>query len=142
MLKRVFSAIFLLMVGIMLLAGCSPKNGNSVVEASLGQEFVLSMGQTATINGEGLSIKFDAVNSDSRCPRGAVCVWAGEAECQLSITYNKSTSRVIYKDTGGVAGSTQDFFNEYNISFKLTPYPQVDKQIASADYKLFMTVTK
>ena len=48
---------------------------------SLGQPFELRVGRSATVAGEGLTVSFEAVSSDSRCPTGVQCVWAPEAGC-------------------------------------------------------------
>jgi hypothetical protein len=111
------------------------------VTASLGQEFILPVDKTAIISAEDLTIKFVEVAGDSRCAKGVVCVWAGEAKCRMSITQKGSTSEVIFTQPGGNFG-VQDLFNQYKASFKLEPYPESGKQIASSDYKLVMTVTK
>ena len=57
-----------------------------VNEVNLDQEFSLSPGQSAKIAGENLVIKFVEVISDGRCPRGAICIWPGEANCLTEIT--------------------------------------------------------
>jgi hypothetical protein len=111
------------------------------VTASLGQEFILPVDKTAIISAEDLTIKFVEVAGYSRCAKGVVCVWAGEAKCRMSITQKGSTSEVIFTQPGGNFG-VQDLFNQYKASFKLEPYPESGKQIASSDYKLVMTVTK
>ncbi len=141
MLKRVFPTVVLLMVSILLPAGCTVENSNDI-KASLGQEFILPVGQTATINGEGIAIKFESVNGDSRCPTGVQCIWTGEAKCQMSITHGGSTYKVTHTSSGSAEASAQDFFNGYKVSFKLLPYPEAGKQIASTDYRLRMTITK
>jgi len=49
------------------------------------REFSLDIGQTATIEGAGLVIRFKAVLEDSRCPGNAVCVWAGNGKVEFDI---------------------------------------------------------
>ncbi len=141
MFKRFLLILSSIMVLIFLLAGCS-ATPTAEVRASLGQEFILPIGQTVLINGENLNIKFEAVTADSRCPKGVTCIWAGEAKCQMQLTYNGSTSQVVYTESGGTDGFSKDLFNNYKVSFKLTPYPEAGKPIVSTDYKLLMTITK
>ena len=52
----------------LLLAGCA---GKSEIKANLGQEFALSINQSARIEGEKLQISFKEVLEDSRCATGA-----------------------------------------------------------------------
>jgi hypothetical protein len=53
-----------------------PTPTNNVVSASLGQQFTLKKGQTATIAGTGLEIEItNFINSP--CPKGAQCFWSG-----------------------------------------------------------------
>ena len=68
------------------LIGCgddptAPPNG----PAQLGEEFVLRLGESAEVEGSGLSIRFAHVLEDSRCPPEAFCVWAGNATLVLDI---------------------------------------------------------
>jgi len=138
-MKKMFSVFGVLTVFILLLAaGFSCSSGNKI---SLGQEFTLPVGSTAAISGEDLSLKFIEVTTDSRCPTGVVCVWAGEAKCRMLVTYQGTESEVVITQPGSSAGM-QNLFQKYTVSFKLEPYPESGKQIESADYKLITTITK
>lgn len=52
---------------------------------SLGAGFKLRVGGVASIAGEKLRVEFQELLSDSRCPVGVVCVWAGEAKIRVRI---------------------------------------------------------
>ena len=138
MIKRIFPVIGLLTVVLLLSAAGFSCSADT---ASPGQEFTLSVGKTVNISGEDLSIRFVEVEGDSRCPTGVVCVWAGEAKCRMSITYQGTTSEIVFTQPGGSTG-TRDLVRKYEASFKLEPYPESGKQIDKSDYKLVMTVTK
>jgi hypothetical protein len=44
---------------------------------------------------DGLSkIRFDAVTQDSRCPVGAMCIWAGDAACRFTFTQSVSKAQL------------------------------------------------
>ncbi len=138
-------ALGLLIILISLLTGCSSNNvtGNSNnVTASLGQEFTLPIGQTVALNGEQLSFKFDKVIGDSRCPRGAQCIQAGDIKCQIQVNYSGSSSQLILTEIGNTSGYSHSSFNNYKIDFQVQPYPEVNKQPAASEYKLLMMVTK
>jgi hypothetical protein len=137
-MKRLFIIVGLLAVLLLPLASLSCSDGN--VTATLGKEFTLPVGKTVNIESENLVILFDKVLTDSRCPAGQECLWIGEARCQLLITYEGASTKKIITQPGSYNGS--DSFLQYNLSFKLEPYPEINKKITPADYKLVMTITK
>jgi hypothetical protein len=135
--KIFFPAGLLLIVLLvpLLVSACS----SDTITAPLGKEFTLPAGKTAAISGESLSIKFDKVTGDSRCPSDVVCIWAGEAKCDTVFKY-KGTDYPVTLTAGGSNSSYA--FENYKIYFDLHPYPVSTQQIAPGDYFLIMTVTK
>lgn len=74
--------------------GCSAATGlircddvvrGGAVCARLGEPFDLRVGETAYIADTRLSVRVTGVPEDSRCPREAVCVWAGNARVALAL---------------------------------------------------------
>ena len=49
------------------------------------QQVVLRDGQEKNIIGTKYTVKFVSVLEDSRCPTGAVCVWAGNVKIKIQI---------------------------------------------------------
>jgi hypothetical protein len=140
MKKKLFTVIVMLTVSLLLLAaGLSCSNGK--ITAALGQEFTIPAGQTAAISGEDLSLQFIEVTADSRCPKGAECIWAGEAKCRMRVTYQGSVSEMILTLSAGTI-NPPDLFNKYALEFQLEPYPELGKKISDSDYELLMTITK
>jgi hypothetical protein len=141
----------ILIIPLILLVGCS-SNSSPEVQASTGQDFTLSVGQTAVISGEDFSIKFEAVSNDSRCPRGAQCIRAGEAVARVSLTQsNNSTPSVLELTEPGLTSDTHqttwtsrfgNVMRQYTIKFVIDPYPEINKQIAPGDYKLQLNITR
>jgi hypothetical protein len=132
-----FSCLFILMLG--LSAGCAGTQ--EVVKTNLGQEVSLHIGQTAQIQGEQLSILFKGIAGDSRCPRGVLCVWAGEVKSEVTITYQGSSSDIILTQPGTTEPASETY-QGYTLIFSVEPYPEVGKQISRADYRLNLTVKK
>ena len=141
MLKRSIFIIGLFNIIGLILAGCSTE-ANTPTGPSLGQQFTLPVGQSVSIKGENLNIKFDKVTNDSRCPTGVQCIWAGEAKCQMSVTSNGLVSTVVLTVSGASEAEGQQLVQNYKANFQLQPYPEAGKQIAEQDYKLIMTVSK
>jgi len=69
---------------VVVLFGCASKKDESTTHLTL-QKNILS---------EEFSFKIKEIVSDSRCPEGMNCVWAGEVELILSIYKDN----VFYKD--------------------------------------------
>ena len=52
------------------------------------------LGESVELPGQGIGISFDQVLEDSRCPANVVCVWAGKAVIELTVT-EADTSAVV-----------------------------------------------
>ena len=120
-------------------SGCSSPPGDVVVNP--GEEFTLSVGQSAAFSGEDFSIEFTEVVSDSRCPTGATCIWAGEASCLITITDSDSEYSMVLTQPGA-SSPNKASFTGYDIAFDIQPYPQLGKEIETSDYRLQLTVSK
>ncbi len=123
---------------LLLPAGCGAPGE---IQASLDNEFTLSVEQSARIASEGLSIKFVEVIGDSRCPEGAVCIWEGEVSCLIEIDYSGTVLQKTLVQRSALGSSTTDF-NDYDMTFNVQPYPRLGEEIAESDYRLSMTVSK
>ena len=105
--------------------------------ARLGEEFTLAIGQVSGIAGEDLRVKFIEVVTDSRCPEGAVCIWAGQASSLVELTHAKTPNRLVLTQPDGTGS-----FLDYEIAFDLQPYPQVGRNIEDKDYRLKLKITR
>jgi hypothetical protein len=123
---------------LLLPCGCQAEE----ISANLGQEVSLKLGQTVNIAAEQLKIGFARVVSDSRCPTGAECIWQGEVSCLLQITYDGQTFEKTIVQPGLTRQEAMDTFQDYQLTFNIEPYPEVDKQISSGDYRLQLTVDR
>ena len=77
-------------------------------------------------------ICLDSVISDSRCPDGVECVWAGEATARFKIEkFNCSPVFFVLKE-----GAEDTVIEGIKVSFlKLLPYPKYGTQIRPENYK-------
>ena len=89
------------------------------------------------------SIQFKKVVSDSRCPKGVTCVWAGEVKILVEFYENGK-----FKGDKIIAGSNirvGEFFNveELTISgLAVLPYPKLNEKISSGEYSLNLKVSE
>lgn len=93
-------------VGRRLLAAMSLIAVLGAVEASAataqpGVGFGMRVGDEVTIGDSGVTVRFNAVTEDSRCPIDALCVWAGLLRISLTVTFGAQNSRDIEIDTMG-----------------------------------------
>jgi hypothetical protein len=67
--------------------------GRAPIELGLGEVVELAPGEAAKLLAESLVVTFVGVDFDSRCPRGAVCVWVGEASVLADVRSGGTVSR-------------------------------------------------
>jgi len=111
--------------------------------APLGKEVSLKIDQTLEIESENLEIKFLGMTSDSRCPKGTDCVWAGQVIVMVDVLKageNLGEFELIDTNDGRVS-STQ--VGDYEIFLlKVEPYPEINKTINTKDYRITIKVDK
>lgn len=98
--------------GIVAACGISQSTAdNPAAAASQAQHtsatYVLTPGQSVDL-GPGVSVKLERVN-DSRCKKGAVCVWAGYVSYSFVLTSNGVSSNFVLAEDmpGGTNSVTQ-----------------------------------
>lgn len=52
---------------------------------ALGQEFPIDVGESVSIAGEGLTVTYVELVTDSRCPPDVQCIWAGNATIGVAL---------------------------------------------------------
>ena len=123
-----------------LLLGCATTPGE--VKANLGEELSLGIGQTARITGQDLTISFQKVTEDSRCPRDVTCIWAGQASCSVRLTRGNSSYNIVLTEPGLTEQYTRESYNGYQLAFRVQPYPREGEKITPDDYRLLLVVSK
>jgi len=103
---------------------------------SLGEEFELAVHQTAQISAEKISVTFQEVLEDSRCPVDVTCILAGLAKVSLQVAVS-GQEREISLSTSPPENSA--VFENYTFWLILVrPVPRSDQNIDSSAY--FVTV--
>jgi hypothetical protein len=136
-MKRISLIVLaILSLALFIVPSCSAKQ-----EVVLGQEFQLRPGDEAVISGENTSVKFIEVTEDSRCPKGANCIWEGRVVCLLEITQNGEKSEYSIIETGANEQAERTL-SGYRFTFNVTPYPELEKKIHDGDYRLILKMTR
>jgi len=105
----------------------------------LNTEFTLSPGQSMAIDGASLSVRFNNVTGDSRCPADAFCIQGGSADVRITATADRSSQDYAIR-TGDLrpvqhAGLTIALV-------QLSPYPFSSRTIAPSEYRATLKVTR
>jgi len=136
---RIFAILFSILI-VSLSFGCTGQVGE--ITANLGQEVELKIGQTVSIEEEQIKVKFIEVVNDSRCAKGAICIWQGEVTCVLDITYLNSTYQKTIIQPGLTQEPIIDVFKGYMLTFNVQPYPELGKDIKTSEYRLQLVIDK
>lgn len=99
-----------------------PDPGPNAVPApgvSLGTSFRLPEGASATVTGEGLTITFARLITDSRCPLDAQCIWAGEVK--IAVTADQAGAPVTLELGDAQPQGTYRGYSIHLVS--VDPYP-------------------
>lgn len=97
----------------------------------------ISVGEPTEIS--GLTVTLNKV-TDSRCPTGVQCIWAGEATASVTLAQGTETTTVDMKlvELHGVPVE----FSGYRISLlAVLPYPKEGVALTQDDYMLTFRVT-
>lgn len=119
-----------------------PSSSKHKSEASLGESFHIKIGNEIFFESESLTLRFESVPIDCRCPNGALCIWEGYAEIVLKAekkgldpltliisTYNGDQDSVI--------------FPGYSLQWVgLTPYPSIDVERDTTAYDAELILRK
>lgn len=104
----------------------------------LGRDFALKPGETVAIQGTRLTVGFESVLDDSRCPADVVCVWQGEAVLALRVSEGGEPSRLDL-----TTNAPEKRVGSYRIRLaRVEPYPFAAKPIEPGDYRVILTVTR
>lgn len=136
--NRLYLAIILAVVSSLL--GCADTSNR--VEVSLGQEFSLSVGQSAFIEGENLEITLKEVVEDSRCPWEVICVWEGRVSLSVEISQNNISDSLELSQPGLTDQSVVETHKGYQFTYKVEPYPKAGKPISVDEYRLLLVVSR
>jgi len=123
-----------------IIAGC--WSGDGAVKASLNEEFSLSIGQSAAVQEEQLALTFEGIQEDSRCPRGATCIWQGRVSSILQVSDGRDSTKLVLTEPGLSDEYGKVIYKQYEFTSHVKPYPEMGKKISSGEYRVFLTMKK
>jgi hypothetical protein len=137
-LERSFSQFVtsLVLAGSLACGASTAVTGNTptTTEVLVDNEFELSVGQSAALTALGLTVQFDSVAGDSRCPRNVTCIWAGNAAVLVTpkrsgaIAYQAKLNSLVEPNSVTDGSDTLTLVG-------LAPEPDTRHPIAHGDYR-------
>jgi hypothetical protein len=109
----------------------APRQAAETVAADA--PFTLAVGGRARLDSPDVTIEFQAVESDSRCPRDVTCVWAGDAVAVVEVAAGAERETVrlhtnLEPRRAGALGVELELA-------ELSPYPVSTGKIEAAQYR-------
>ena len=136
-MARLKYLLILVTIVLISLTGCS----KSYFTVGLGEVFTIGVGDSARIAGEDMTVTFNKVIGDSRCPQNVTCVWEGVASSSVTIVYRGDNYSIVLSQPG-LTEQAEDTFIDYTINYSLNPYPREGEEISPDEYRLTLTLTK
>jgi hypothetical protein len=117
--------------------------GAQGVTAELGEPFELMFGQEASVEPEGITVRFESVDEDSRCPSDVVCIQQGQATITISAKIGETDAGQHMLTIGADESKSSAIFNQYSVKMTdLQPYPVSTVQTDEEDYVATLVVSR
>jgi len=124
-----------------VLCACAADGPAGPSAVPLDRDFDLRPGESVSVSGAGLFVRFVAVTEDSRCPAGAQCVSAGDATVRLAV--RQEGSREMPVDLHTTMGPDEKALGDYWIRLRgLAPLPRSGQPVPPRDYLATLRVIR
>jgi hypothetical protein len=121
--------------------GAAPVSIPTGPSVALGQEFTLGPGQSVSLAEGALSVRFERVTEDSRCPQGVNCVWEGDAVVAIVASRAGASGQHQLHTSGRFARQATE--GPYRIELlKLEPVPAEGTQVPPSQYAATLRVVR
>lgn len=130
---------FLILPLAILSTACASADANA--PSSLPSAVTLAIGERTTVSGTGLTITFEAVVDDSRCPSDVQCIQAGDATVAVVLQGNGSTARHQLKVAD--VNQRRATHGNYQVEVReLIPHPLSTSPTNPSAYRLTLQVSE
>jgi hypothetical protein len=122
---------------VLAASSCGTPTGPRPVEP--GQPFEVKVGETVAV--AGITLRFDSVTDDSRCPVNANCIWEGDARVNVHVE-GAGEPRAVALHTNRSVGGDVDV-DALRLSLEgLRPYPVLERAIDPKSYVATLRATR
>ncbi len=118
-------------------AACSSPSG-----VALDRSMAVPIHDRSAVSGAPFAVRFAGVPQDSRCPAGAMCIWAGDAAVQVDLVAPGDSVRATLHTNPSV-GAASVAFHDYLVELvRLDPWPEVGRTIDPGAYVATLRVSR
>jgi hypothetical protein len=108
-------------------------------EGAVSREVVLGPGESSRV--DGLTVKFEGVSADSRCPIGVQCFWEGDAVVEVSVSEPSRESSNLELHTSG-RYPREGTYGRYRVRLvSLVPQPRENEGVPAGEYRATLQVS-
>lgn len=122
-------------LSIFLFFQCDKEDNNQISNLIIGDSIEISNSETIYNYEHEISIKFDSVLNDSRCPTSVICFWEGNAAVRYNFTKDNSSISFILNTNARPDFKSDTIISGYKIELiNLYPYPEEPGIIPQNEY--------
>jgi hypothetical protein len=103
-------------------------------------ELTLAPGEQRSVSGTDISIKFEAVTGDNRCPGDATCILGGSATVRIQVQGPRTASQRYDLNTGDMRPIQHGAFTVELL--EVAPYPFASRPFDPSEYRVTLRVTR
>jgi hypothetical protein len=103
------------------------------------REVVLGAGESSRV--DGLTVKFEGVSGDSRCPIGVQCFWEGDATVTVTVSEPSRAAANLELHTSGKF-PREGTYGRYRVRLvSLVPQPREGEGVPAGEYRATLQVS-
>ncbi len=140
---RVAGAVSIVAVALNGPAACASASGVAAAVPWGADSLELRVGGSAQLGSSALTIVFEKVESDSRCPIGVTCVWEGDGVVRLTVGEHGGSRTALTLHTHPNAAQEATHAGFVVRLTALVPHPTRERpSIDVKDYRARLAVTR
>lgn len=130
--------IALIIFGFCADSGTNPQMHNFTLSDTL----IIKYQETLVNEEEEISIKFDELISDGRCPEDMMCFWEGDAELKFDFSNSSESLKFNLHTAGNYFTKDTVILGYYIKLLDVFPYPHSEKEVSKKSYEAKIIINK
>jgi hypothetical protein len=121
-----------------------PSEADETLSIQLDQPFTISINQPAQFTDRELSLTFQDVLEESRCPSNVQCAWAGQARISIRVSQTGQEPVTLEMNTNPPLKQDVVTYGDFQIQLlTLDPYPEdIGQHIPASRYEATFVVSE